>query len=166
VELHKDGGVITDEHLRVATDLFAAGDITHFPDPRTGEMTHIEHWRTALQQGRTAAHNMAGKSTAFSAVPFFWTTQFDATLNYVGHVKDWDQVVIKGDVEKRDFLAFYVKDHRILAVAGMNRDRDLAVWEELIRLNRVPSPGRLSDDPQNYLNDSRGSSRSSARTVL
>ena len=47
----------------------------------------------------------------------------------------------------RDFLAFYVKDHRILAVAGMNRDRDIAVWEELIRLNRVPSPDRLSGDP-------------------
>lgn len=146
VELHEDGGVIADSHLCIAENLYAAGDITHFPDSRTGEDTRIEHWRTAMQQGRTAAHNMAGKRTVFTAVPFFWTTQFDATLNYVGHVKDWDRIVFQGDVQKRDFLAFYIKDHRILAVAGMNHDRDIAVWEELIRLNRVPSPDRLSGD--------------------
>lgn len=147
VQLHKDGGVVADDHLSIGENIFAAGDIAHFPDARTGEDTRIEHWRTALQQGRVAAHNMAGKQTVFAAVPFFWTTQFDATLNYVGHVKEWDEIIFQGEVEKQDFLAFYVKDHRILAVAGMNRDRDLAVWEEMIRLNQVPSPDRLNGDP-------------------
>ena len=143
VELHKDGGVIADNHLRIAENLYAAGDIAHFPDSRTGEDTRIEHWRTAMQQGRTAAHNMSGKRTAFTAVPFFWTTQFDTTLNYVGQVKDWDQIIFQGEVEKQDFLAFYIKEHRILAVAGMNRDREMAVWEELIRLNQVPAVDHL-----------------------
>lgn len=147
VEVHKDGGVITDGHLCVDEDLYAAGDIAHFPDARTGEMTRIEHWRTALQLGRTAAHNMAGKPVVFDAVPFFWTTQFDVTLNYVGHVKQWDRVVFQGDPESREFLAFYIKDHRILAVAGMNRDREIAIWEELIRQNQVPSPSELESDP-------------------
>ena len=146
VEIHKDGGVITDEHLCVGEDLYAAGDIAYFPDARTGEMTRIEHWRTALQLGRTAAHNMAGKPTPFAAVPFFWTTQFDVTLNYVGHVREWDSVVFQGDPESREFLAFYIKDHRILAVAGMNRDRDIAIWEELIRQNQVPSPSELDSE--------------------
>ena len=145
VEIHKDGGVITDEHLCVGEDLYAAGDIAHFPDARTGEMTRIEHWRTALQLGRTAAHNMAGKPTVFAAVPFFWTRQFDASLSYVGHVKEWDRVVFQGDPESLEFLAFYIKDHRILAVAGMNRDREMAIWEELIRQNQVPSPSELED---------------------
>ncbi len=146
VELHKDGGVIADEHLCVGNNVYVAGDIAYFPDRRTGEPTRIEHWRTALQQGRAAAHNMAGKPTIFTAVPFFWTRQFDATLNYVGHVNGWDKIIIQGEVEKRDFLAFYVKDHRILAVAGMNRDRELAGWEELIRHNQVPSPARLDEN--------------------
>ena len=145
IDLHPDGGVITDEYLCAADGVYAAGDIAHFPDHRTGEITRIEHWRTALQLGRTAAHNMAGKPTIFTAVPFFWTTQFDATLNYVGHVKNWDRVIIQGDIKRRDFLAYYIKDHRILAVAGMNRDRELAIWEEHIRQNRVPPPSHLSD---------------------
>lgn len=153
VDLHPDGGVIADDHLRIAPDVYAAGDIAHFPDPRTGELIRIEHWRTALQQGRAAARNMAGRHCPFTGVPFFWTTQFDVTLNYVGHVTGWDRVIIQGKVEDRDFLAFYIKDHRILAVAGMNRDRDLAIWEELIRLNRVPPPGRLSGDMADLLNE-------------
>lgn len=147
IELHKDGGVIADEFLRIADDVYAAGDIVHFHDPRTNELTRIEHWRTAMQQGRTAAQNMAGNKKSFDAVPFFWTVQFDATLRYVGHAKDWDEIIFQGDVEKQDFLAFYVKENKILAVAGMNRDRDMAIWEERIRNNRIPSPDQLRREP-------------------
>ena len=144
--LHKDGGVVADIYLSIGTDIYAAGDIVHFPDVRTGESSRIEHWRTALQQGRVAAHNMAGKPMPFTGVPFFWTTQFDATLNYVGHANGWDRTIIQGDVDKHDFLIFYIKDEKILAVAGMNRDRELAVWEERFRLDRVPSPSDLADE--------------------
>lgn len=166
VELHKDGGVVADEFLRIADSVFAAGDIVHFPNPRTNELTRIEHWRTAMQQGRTAAHNMAGKRTTISAVPFFWTVQFDATLRYVGHVKDWDEIVFQGDVEKQDFLAFYIKDQRILAVAGMNRDRDMAIWEERMRNDRILSPDQLSDGPAESQNNSTDSSSFSALRLL
>jgi NADPH-dependent 2,4-dienoyl-CoA reductase/sulfur reductase-like enzyme/nitrite reductase/ring-hydroxylating ferredoxin subunit len=144
-DLHKDGGVIADRYLSIGNDIYAAGDIVHFPDARTGEQTRIEHWRSALQQGRIAAHNMADKPTVITAVPFFWTTQFDATLNYVGHAKGWDEIIVQGNIAEHDFLAFYVKSGRVTAVAGMNRDRDLAYIEELIRLDRMPNPQKLKD---------------------
>ncbi|HMJ08385.1 MAG TPA: FAD-dependent oxidoreductase [Pyrinomonadaceae bacterium] len=166
VELHKDGGVITNKYLEIGDSLYAAGDIVHFPDSRTGEMTRIEHWRTALQQGRTAAHNMAGNRTPFIAVPFFWTMQFGKSLRYVGNVKNWDKIVFQGDVDKQDFLAFYVKDNRILAVAGMNRDRDMAIWEERIRNNGIPSSDQLSDGPAEFQNNSIDSSSFSALRLL
>ena len=166
IDLNKDGGVIADDHLCVAPDVYAAGDIVHFPDLRTNELTRIEHWRTALQQGRTAAHNMAGKPTKYTAVPFFWTMQFNTSLRYVGHVKDWDKIIFQGDVEKQDFLAFYVKDNRILAVAGMNRDRDMAIWEERIRNNRIPSPDQLSEGRAEALKNSTDSSGFSAYKLL
>jgi NADPH-dependent 2,4-dienoyl-CoA reductase/sulfur reductase-like enzyme/nitrite reductase/ring-hydroxylating ferredoxin subunit len=143
--LHKDGGVIADQFLSIGNDTFAAGDIVHFPDARTGEFSRIEHWRTAMQQGRVAAQSMAGARTPFSGVPFFWTTQFDATLNYVGHANGWDETIIQGNIADRDFLIFYVKDKTIKAVAGMNRDYELAVWEERFRLNSLPSPDELQN---------------------
>ncbi|MGH9852356.1 MAG: FAD-dependent oxidoreductase, partial [Blastocatellia bacterium] len=108
VNLHKDGGVVVDEHLRAAADLYAAGDIAWFPSAPTGERQRIEHWRTALQQGRIAARNMAGKNIRYSSVPFFWTRQFDSGLLYVGHATSWDEIIFQGDVTTQNFLAFYV----------------------------------------------------------
>ena len=133
IEKQKDSSVGVDEFMSLGNDVFAAGDIASFIDRRTGERTRIEHWRTALQQGRAAARNMLGQRIAYSAVPFFWTTQFDVTLNYVGHAVGWDRIEYHGDVERKDFLAFYIKDEKVTAVAGMNRDRELDEWEEKFR---------------------------------
>lgn len=137
VELDQAGAVVVDLRLRAADGLYAAGDIASFPDPRVGEHVRIEHWRTAQQQGRTAARNMLGRNVTFDAVPFFWTRQFDVALLYVGHVTSWDEIIYRGDVAAHDFLAFFVKDSRVLAVAGMNRDQEMAAAEELLRLGHV-----------------------------
>ena len=146
VELDKDGAVIVDSRLRAHEGLYAAGDIVSFADPRTGERIRIEHWRTAQQQGRIAARNMVGHNIAFDGVPFFWTRQFDVGLLYVGHAQSWDEILYYGEVSSREFLAFYVKEDRVLAVAGMNRDREMAAVEELMRLDRMPSPAQLRLD--------------------
>lgn len=143
VELDQSGGVVVDSRLRAADGLFAAGDIVSFVDVRTGERLRIEHWRTAQQQGRVAARNMLGRDVPFTGVPFFWTQQFDLTLRYVGHAAAWDEIVFQGDVAPHDFLAFYVKENRVLAVAGMNRDRELAAVEALMKLDRLPTGEQL-----------------------
>ena len=143
VELSDDGGVVVDEHLRAADGLYAAGDIARFHSSLTGARQRIEHWRTALQQGRIAARNMAGSAVPYTAVPFFWTRQFDAGLLYVGHSTSWDEIIFHGDVSTQNFLAFYVKGNRVQAVAGMNRDRDLAAVEGLMRDDRMPTPDQL-----------------------
>lgn len=111
----------------------------------------IEHWRIAEQQGRVAAHNMAGKTVSYDSVPFFWTRQFDAGLMYVGHADKWDEIIFHGDVSARDFLAFYVKGNRALAVAGMNRAQDMAAIEELMRLERMPEPDQLRGNTVEFL---------------
>jgi NADPH-dependent 2,4-dienoyl-CoA reductase/sulfur reductase-like enzyme/nitrite reductase/ring-hydroxylating ferredoxin subunit len=143
VKLHKDGGVLVDEYMRAAAGVYAAGDIAWFPSQLAGESQRIEHWRTALQQGRIAAHNMAGKEVAYDGVPFFWTRQFDVGLLYIGHASSWDEIIFHGDVSAGDFLAFYISDSRVTAVAGMNRDKEMAALEELMRLDRMPAVVRL-----------------------
>jgi apoptosis-inducing factor 3 len=143
VELDPSGGVLVDSRLRAADGLYAAGDIVNFVDQRTGERMRIEHWRTAQQQGRIAARNMLGRDVAFTGVPFFWTQQFDLTLRYVGHASSWDEIIFQGDVSSRDFLAFYIKEGRVVAVAGVNRDRELAAVEALMKLDRMPTRDQL-----------------------
>jgi NADPH-dependent 2,4-dienoyl-CoA reductase/sulfur reductase-like enzyme/nitrite reductase/ring-hydroxylating ferredoxin subunit len=162
VSLDDHGGVLVDARLRAAEDLYAAGDIASFPDSRTGERVRIEHWRTAQQQGRVAAHNMLGGEITFDGVPFFWTRQFDAGLLYVGHASAWDEIIYQGEVSSGDFLAFYAKDERVLAVAGMNRARDMAAVEELFRLDRMPTPARLKERATDFvalLDDTGGKER-------
>lgn len=143
LKLHADGGVVVDAQMRAAEGLYAAGDVARFPCARTGELMRVEHWRTAQQTGRVAAHNMAGREARFDGVPFFWTRQFDVGLLYVGHAPRWDEVVYAGDVAARDFIAFYLKGGRALAAAGSGRDRDMAALEELFRLGLVPGREEL-----------------------
>jgi NADPH-dependent 2,4-dienoyl-CoA reductase/sulfur reductase-like enzyme/nitrite reductase/ring-hydroxylating ferredoxin subunit len=151
VELQKDGGIVVDSRLRAADGVYAAGDIAGFIYPPIGERVRIEHWRTALQQGRCAARNMLGHDVPFEGVPFFWTHQFNVELRYVGRVGAWDEIIFDGDVASRVFLAFYVKNNRVLAVAGMNRDRDMAAVEELMRVNHMPTPQQLKTGKVNLM---------------
>jgi apoptosis-inducing factor 3 len=151
VKLHKDGGVLVDEYMRAAEGVYAAGDIAWFPSHLAGESQRIEHWRTAMQQGRVAAHNMAGKETSYNGVPFFWTRQFDVGLLYIGHASGWDEIIFHGDVSAHDFLAFYISDSRVTAVAGMNRDKEMAALEELMRLDRMPAVVRLKQGSIDFL---------------
>ena len=143
VPLNADGSLTVDQHLRAGEDLYAAGDIARFPDWRTGEAIRIEHWRLAEQHGRLAAHNMAGKAQPWRGVPFFWTEQFDQTLQYVGYASNWDEIIFKGDLKERKFLAFYVKNNRVLAAAGLGFDREMTAMAELMRLERLPAPEEL-----------------------
>jgi apoptosis-inducing factor 3 len=135
----KDHSILTNDYLQAADGLYAAGDIARYPDWRTGEPTRVEHWRIAAQQGQVAAYNMAGKPTKFRAVPVFWTMQFKFPLRYVGHVEQWDELIVDGDLRSRQFIAFYVKDNHVLAVATSKRDTETAAISELMRLNRMPT---------------------------
>jgi apoptosis-inducing factor 3 len=140
VPLNPDGSVSVDKYLRVADGLYAAGDIARFPDWRTGEAIRIEHWRLAQQHGRVAAHNMAGRSEEFRGVPFFWSELFEAMPQYVGHVSAWDEIIMHGDLEARNFVAFYVKNNQVMAACGLQHDAQMAAIAELMRLGKLPSP--------------------------
>ncbi|MBV9302923.1 MAG: FAD-dependent oxidoreductase [Acidobacteriaceae bacterium] len=139
VQTREDGGIVVDQYLRAAPDVYAAGDIAVFPEQRSLRPIRIEHWRVAEQQGRVAAGNMLGRAKPFEAVPYFWTEQFGTPFEYLGHAEDWDDFIIQGDVNKPEFLGFYVKDGRVAAAVASGRDRDMAALHELMRLNRVPA---------------------------
>jgi apoptosis-inducing factor 3 len=146
INLQQDGSIKVDERFYADKDIFVAGDVALFPDPVSGEHIRIEHWRTAEQQGRIAGANMTGKKIPFASAPFFWTVQAGLTLNYVGHAKSWDDIIIKGDVTKEDFTAYYIKDKNLVAAAGVNRDKELDIIEELFRLKKIPTEDEVKHE--------------------
>ncbi|GAK61117.1 uncharacterized NAD/FAD-dependent dehydrogenase [Candidatus Vecturithrix granuli] len=159
IDVQPDGSIQVDEYFQAAADVYAAGDIARFPDWRSFDKAQdksrdgirIEHWRTAEQQGRDAAHNMAGKQVANQSVPFFWSKQTDFNIRYVGYAKDWEEVILDGDLASKKFLAFYIKHGKVYAVAGAKRDQEMAAIHELMRLNKMPTPDELRGKPLNIL---------------
>ncbi len=147
VEKADDGGVLVDEHLHAAHDLYAVGDLANFPLP-AGEHVRVEHWRVAQQHAALAACNVARpharqslRATGF--VPFFWTFHFGQRMNYVGYAREWDEIIFDGDPNAPPFVAYYLRDGRTVAAAGTHRDADLAALHELLRLERAPTADQL-----------------------
>jgi apoptosis-inducing factor 3 len=144
--LDPDGSIAVDGQLRAAPGVWAAGDVAAYPDPYTGRRIRIEHWRTAQQHGKAAARSMVGKGEPFAGVPFFWTNQFGLAMAFVGHLRGWDEIVFGGDVEGRDFMAFYFAAGRLIG-AGGTRGTQLGAFAELQRAGDLPPAGSLRDDP-------------------
>jgi NADPH-dependent 2,4-dienoyl-CoA reductase/sulfur reductase-like enzyme/nitrite reductase/ring-hydroxylating ferredoxin subunit len=151
IALNQDGSVPVDRYLQAGDGLYAAGDIARFPDWRTGESIRIEHWRLALQHGRIAAHNMAGQKREFAGVPFFWSDQFDTFLQYVGYAREWEDIIFHGSPADRKLLAFYVKQDQVLAVAGLNHEKDMAAISELMGRKNLPAVEELRRGPVDWL---------------
>jgi len=141
VEKQPDGSLAVNERMRVTDDLYAVGDLARFPDWRSGQPIRIEHWRVAAQHGRIAGANVAGQDLSYRGVPYFWTRQFGQTLHYIGHAEDWDEVRISGNLKAREFIAYYCQGGKVHAIAGMEREQELARLEEKMR-----SKGLLEED--------------------
>jgi len=122
--LRVDNGILTDEFLQTtAPGVFAAGDVANAVHPFYGTRVRVEHWDNALHQGPAAARNMLGREQAYDRIPYFFSDQYDIGMEYSGHPASWDEVVFRGDVAKREFLAYWIKDG--VVVAGMN----VNIWD-------------------------------------
>lgn len=143
IDLNPDGSVSVDAHFQVAEDIYAAGDVATFEWWFTGEKIRIEHWRLAQQHGILAGSNMAGKPAEYKSIPFFWSNQVGANLKYLGYTKGWDEIIFKGSPANKDFVAYYVKNDRISAVAAVGNAMQVLATAELMQENDMPRPDQL-----------------------
>ncbi|MFD9220475.1 NAD(P)/FAD-dependent oxidoreductase [Streptomyces sp. NPDC060064] len=120
------GGIAVDAGLRTSDpDIYAAGDVAAAHHPLLDSRLRVEHWANALNGGPAAARAMLGQDVSYDRIPYFFSDQYDLGLEYSGWAPpgSYDQVVLRGDVGKREFIAFWLKDRRVLA--GMN----VNVWD-------------------------------------
>ncbi|MGP2438688.1 NAD(P)/FAD-dependent oxidoreductase [Streptomyces sp. JW3] len=135
------GGIVVDARLRTCDpDIFAAGDVASFPRAQATRL-RVEHWANALNGGPAAARAMLGKEITYDRVPYFFSDQYDLGMEYSGWAPPgtYDEVVIRGDAGKREFIAFWLKDRRVLA--GMN----VNVWDVTAPIQRLIRDGTPVD---------------------
>jgi len=119
-----DNGIAVGEGLQSsAPNVFAAGDVANASHPFYGERLRVEHWSNALHQGPAAARAMLGEPVSYDRIPYFFSDQFEVGMEYSGYAPKWDQVVFRGRRDDGEFIAFWVRDGRV--VAGMN----VNVWD-------------------------------------
>ena len=142
-----DNGVLVDEFAQTShPDIVAAGDCTSFPAP-SGQRMRLESVPNAMEQAKTAAASLCGNKKPYAANPWFWSDQYDMKLQIAGLSRGYDQVVLRGDYEEgRSFVAWYLKDGKLIAADCINRMKEFMAAKKLVQSGSVVDPTRLSDD--------------------
>jgi 3-phenylpropionate/trans-cinnamate dioxygenase ferredoxin reductase component len=155
--LDVENGIVVSDALQTSSPtVFAAGDVASADHPFYGERIRLEHWANALNQGPAAARSMLGEKTSYDRIPYFYSDQYDIGMEYSGYAPRWDEIVFRGERDSGEFIAFWLKDQRV--IAGMN----VNVWDvnehiqALIRTRKPIQTAALSDPdtPLESLSDS------------
>lgn len=147
------GAVFVDQFMHTSTpDVFAAGDVVSFPlSIMDGRRVHIGHWQLAHAHGRIAALNMLKQRVALNSVPFFWTSLLGKSLRYAGYGEGYTDILVKGKPEEQTFLAFYIKDDIVVAVASMNFDPAVSQVAEMLLSGRKISREEAQSEDLSWL---------------
>ena len=138
--LEVDNGILVDEHLRTThPDVYAVGDVANAVHPVLGRRVRVEHWANALNQPSVAAAGIMGGDVVYDRLPYFYSDQYDVGMEYVGLGGPDDDVVTRGDVAGREFLAFWLREGRV--VAGMN----VNIWDVVEDVRALILSGKQVD---------------------
>lgn len=140
-----DDGVLVDERMRTSDPhVFAAGDIASAVHPLVRKRLRSEHWANAERGGRAAARGMLGADGDYRDIPYFYTDQYELGMEYTGFapLAVNAEIVYRGRPEDGGFMAFWLRDERV--VAGMN----VNIWDvsdDIAELVRACANGRRVD---------------------
>ncbi|XP_035482701.2 apoptosis-inducing factor 3 isoform X2 [Scophthalmus maximus] len=145
--------VPVDKYMRTnVPDVFCGGDVATFPLAMAKDrQVNIGHWQMAQAHGRIAALNMLNKPTELNTVPFYWTVLLGKTIRYAGYGEGYTEIVVKGRFEDRRFLALYIKDDEVIAVATLNFDPAASAVAERFAAGKVITKKEAVSDDLSWL---------------
>lgn len=155
-EIALQNGVLVDGRCGTnVPEIFATGDVANHLHPIFGRV-RVEHYNNAEKQGAAAARAMLGDQGEYSYVHSFWSDQYEHKIEYVGHVRKWDQFVIRGSLRDRSLVGIYVEAGIVRAAVGLDRggdpeldpDGEMAKAGRLVAMAARPSAAALVDEDQ------------------
>lgn len=140
-------GVAVDASCRTSlADVYAIGDCAEHPNPFwDGGSIRLESVQNANDQAMVAAQCITGSATSYSAVPWFWSNQYDLRLQTVGLSAGHDACVLRGDPGQRSFSLVYLKQRRVVAIDCVNATKDFIQGKALVANRVEPDINRLMD---------------------
>ncbi len=146
-----ENGISVNDRLQTSDpDIYAAGDCVSFPlTVYGGRRVRLESWRSAQDQGALAAANMLGKDEALITVPWFWSDQYDLTMQIAG-LQDEGSATVRRNLSDTAFILFHLAaDGRLVAASGIGVGnavaRDIRLSEMIIAKGLKPAPADLAD---------------------
>lgn len=147
-------GIVVDETLATSDpDIFAAGDCCSFPHRLYGERVRLEVWRNAQRQGVAAAGNMLGARQPYEDVPWFWSDQYDETLQIAGLCREQDVPVARSLGTKGRLFFYLAADGRLISACGFGSlsaiAKEIRFAEIMIGRRLAPNAEALADPAVN-----------------
>ncbi|MBB1032263.1 FAD-dependent oxidoreductase [Dietzia sp. SLG310A2-38A2] len=147
-----DNGIAIDgSGLTSDPDIVAAGDCASFYLPRYARHVRLESVPNAGEHAKVAAATMCGNPKTLSALPWFWSDQYELKLQIAGLNDGYDDAVLRGDpVSGRSFACFYFKDEEMIAADCVNRPKEFMFSRRVLN-ERLPIDRRRLADPETSL---------------
>ncbi|MGW0035494.1 NAD(P)/FAD-dependent oxidoreductase [Gordonia sp. NPDC003376] len=141
------GGIVTDEFGRTAAPgVYAIGDVAERPYPGHGGCVRVEHHDTARRHGANVAVTLLGGTVSYDQPHWFWSDQYDHSLQAVGRFDSTATQVIRGSVEDRSFAVVTVTGRQITGIVALNRPRDVMQARKVMATAHEVSVDQLADD--------------------
>ena len=140
-------GVEVDQFCRTSLpDIYAVGDCAAHANPYAGgAVIRLESVQNANDMATCAAKAICGDPQPYSALPWFWSNQYDLRLQTAGLSLGHDATVLRGDPAERSFSVIYLKEGRVIALDCVNRTKDYAQGRRLVEERAVIAPELLLD---------------------
>ncbi len=145
-----DNGIVVNEHAQSSDPhIYAIGDCAaHAHHGYLHSKIRLESVPNASEQARTAAAAICGKPLPAVTAPWFWSDQYKLKLQMVGLSDGYDELVLRGDPQSASFIAFYFKNHEIIAADAVNRITDFMMAKRLVGERKTIPAAALADDTQ------------------
>jgi 3-phenylpropionate/trans-cinnamate dioxygenase ferredoxin reductase subunit len=149
-EIAQAAGLDCDNGIRVSEtcqtsdpDIYAAGDCSNFV--RNGQQIRLESVQNAADQGDLVARVLAGEAVTYTALPWFWSDQYDSKLQIVGLNQGHNRTVLRPGANETSQSIWYYSDDQLLAIDAMNEPKSYAFGRKMIEAGKNPSPQEVAD---------------------